>query len=195
MPLYLLHAFRWPRSQIRIHIIIHNLEDCAADWLMGESGQTLASSLHTLHPTLAQQGISIKIFEQYDAADESRHTEDFAFVACEWHELGALSGRVEASVVTKASTEEAFEALRKELAPSEETDWWAVWCGDVRRGVGEATKETQTSPVLSSPGWGEKKGIRTWMKNIVLSPGRTANGGAPKDKFSVEEISRERTTK
>jgi hypothetical protein len=35
MPTYLIHGFRWPRNQIRIHVILQNIDDAAPEWLIG----------------------------------------------------------------------------------------------------------------------------------------------------------------
>ncbi|KAH0534122.1 hypothetical protein FGG08_007280 [Glutinoglossum americanum] len=195
MPLYLIHAFRWPRVSIRIHIILNNLEDCASDWLMGPSGKIMTTSLHALHPSLSAQNISLAIFEQYDSADETRHTQDFAFVACEWRELGGLSARVDDNWGKGGEVGEAFEGLRSVLAPEERVEWWVVWCGEGRVGVSSAGGDSEVVKPSVSPssGCGEKKGLRTFMKNIVLSPGslRSPTNGhhrSPKDKFSDDEV-------
>ena len=53
MPVYLLHGFRWPRPEIRIHIILQNLDDAAAEWLVGSSAPNgLQQHLFPTLPTL-----------------------------------------------------------------------------------------------------------------------------------------------
>ena len=47
MPTYLVHAFRWPRQMVRIHIILQNLDDCSPDWLMAPP--TSAALFENLH--------------------------------------------------------------------------------------------------------------------------------------------------
>lgn len=37
MPTYLMHGFRWSRPLIRIHIILQNLDDAAAEWVVGKN--------------------------------------------------------------------------------------------------------------------------------------------------------------
>ncbi|KAI0998463.1 hypothetical protein K3495_g9732 [Podosphaera aphanis] len=34
MPTYLLHGFRWTRLNIRLHVIVNDLEDAASEWIM-----------------------------------------------------------------------------------------------------------------------------------------------------------------
>ncbi|KAL2060972.1 hypothetical protein VTL71DRAFT_9024 [Oculimacula yallundae] len=49
MPTYLLHGFRWERTSIRIHIIVHDLEDAAPEWIVAPATSvTLLNSFYTL---------------------------------------------------------------------------------------------------------------------------------------------------
>lgn len=53
MPTYLVHGFRWPRAAIRIHIILFDLEDAAAEWIVAPaSAITLLNSFYTLYDFL-----------------------------------------------------------------------------------------------------------------------------------------------
>lgn len=53
MPTYLVHGFRWPREAIRIHIIIFDLEDAAAEWIVAPATAiTLLNSFYTLYDFL-----------------------------------------------------------------------------------------------------------------------------------------------
>jgi hypothetical protein len=40
MPTYLLHGFRWQRAAIRIHIILQDLDDAAAEWIIAPASAT-----------------------------------------------------------------------------------------------------------------------------------------------------------
>ncbi|EPE31422.1 hypothetical protein GLAREA_12725 [Glarea lozoyensis ATCC 20868] len=49
MPTYLVHGFRWDRIQIRVHVIRHDVEDAATEWIMGPSTSVaLLNSFYTL---------------------------------------------------------------------------------------------------------------------------------------------------
>lgn len=49
MPTYLLHGFRWDRVSIRVHIVVHNLEDAAPEWIVAPATSvTLLNSFYTL---------------------------------------------------------------------------------------------------------------------------------------------------
>lgn len=44
MPTYLCHGFRWIRHDVRIFVILHDLEDAAADWVVGPTTSSLILS-------------------------------------------------------------------------------------------------------------------------------------------------------
>ncbi|TVY92736.1 hypothetical protein LAWI1_G002547 [Lachnellula willkommii] len=53
MPTYLVHGFRWQRAMIRIHIILNNLDDAAAEWIMAPAtSATFLNSFYTLYDFL-----------------------------------------------------------------------------------------------------------------------------------------------
>jgi hypothetical protein len=53
MPTYLLHGFRWLRANIRIHIILNDLEDAAAEWIVAPATSiTLLNSFYSLYDFL-----------------------------------------------------------------------------------------------------------------------------------------------
>ncbi|KAF7546886.1 hypothetical protein G7Z17_g8100 [Cylindrodendrum hubeiense] len=48
MPTYLCHGFRWHRRDIRIFVILNDLEDAASNWLIGPAtSSAILSQLHT----------------------------------------------------------------------------------------------------------------------------------------------------
>lgn len=53
MPTYLVHGFRWQRAAIRIHIILQNLDDAAAEWIVAPATSlTLLDSFYRLYDFL-----------------------------------------------------------------------------------------------------------------------------------------------
>jgi hypothetical protein len=53
MPTYLLHGFRWHRPSIRIHIILNDLEDAAAEWIVAPATSiSILNSFYTLYDFL-----------------------------------------------------------------------------------------------------------------------------------------------
>lgn len=95
MPVYLLHGFRWPRggfTGIRVHIIVHNLDDCSAEYIQNPQSQAeLLKSFRSAHPDIMKElephtlgnGKGLQFLEQYDPDDELGETaasQPFAFV-------------------------------------------------------------------------------------------------------------------
>lgn len=53
MPTFLVHGFRWQRQNIRIHIILHDLEDAAPEWVIAPATSvTLLNSFYSLYDFL-----------------------------------------------------------------------------------------------------------------------------------------------
>jgi hypothetical protein len=146
MPTYLVHGFRWPRPLIRIHIILQNIDDAAADWLMSPSTTTaLLTNFATLHPTCMTSLPNLHFIEQFDPTDESTKSQPFAYVCDVVHEV-KLGVEVD-DVRGKGVSNEAWGAmvdLRDSIAPGEKVAWWVVVCGDAERFVPPTTATTTT---------------------------------------------------
>jgi len=137
MPTYLLHGFRWPRPLIRIHIILQNLDDAAAEWLMAPATTTtLIQNFHTLYPTAVSSLPSLRFIEQYDPTDLSSDSKSqpFAYVADIVHEvkLGLDVDEMRGQGIPNEQWGAMVE-LRDAIAPGEKVAWWVVVCGDVER--------------------------------------------------------------
>ncbi|KAH8597166.1 hypothetical protein B0O99DRAFT_618148 [Bisporella sp. PMI_857] len=53
MPTYLVHGFRWQRPNIRIHIILHDLEDAAPEWIVAPATSiTILNSFYSMYDFL-----------------------------------------------------------------------------------------------------------------------------------------------
>jgi hypothetical protein len=148
MPTYLLHGFRWPRPLIRIHIILQNLDDAAAEWLMApQTGEALVANFTTLYPEIMPSLHGLRFIEQYDPTDERTESKSqpYAYVADTVHEI-KLGVDVD-EVRGKGVGNEAWTSmvdLRDKLAPGEKVAWFVVVCGDVERWAPptEAIEET-----------------------------------------------------
>ncbi|MCJ1479770.1 hypothetical protein MMC13_008456 [Lambiella insularis] len=137
MPTYLLHGFRWPRSAIRVHIIVHNIDDAAAEYVVSPStSAALLQSLRDLYPHLIQAIPHLRFVEQYDPTDigPSALSQPYAFVAdkVEVCRLSVDVGEVMGQGVA-ADGWEALVELRDQLAPGEKVGWWVVCNGDEQR--------------------------------------------------------------
>jgi len=143
MPTYLLHGFRWPRPSIRVHIILRNIDDAAAEWISSPStSSALLHSFRTLYPSIMTHLPHLQFIEQYDPSDESAAatSQPFAFVADRVEECGLSAdvGEVMARGVGGGEGWGALVELRDQLAGGgerpEKVGWWVVYCGDLERG-------------------------------------------------------------
>ncbi|KAF2083321.1 hypothetical protein K490DRAFT_76646 [Saccharata proteae CBS 121410] len=147
MPTYLLHGFRWPRNLIRIHIILQNLDDAAAEWLMAPATKTcMLENFKTLHPKLLAALPSLQFIEQFDAelaeSTPGGNVQPFAYVAdvVEEVKLGVEVG----DVMGRGVGNEAWAALtelRDQIAPGEKVAWFVVVCQDTDRWAPEMEDE------------------------------------------------------
>ncbi|KEF60371.1 uncharacterized protein A1O9_01931 [Exophiala aquamarina CBS 119918] len=91
MPVYLVHGFRWPRegfSGIRVHAILHNLEDTSVEYIQNENSKTdILASFHKAYPEIMKEldapGRTLEFIEQYNPEDtESDHavSQPYAYV-------------------------------------------------------------------------------------------------------------------
>jgi hypothetical protein len=84
MPVYFAHGFRWPRAGftgIRVHVIIHNLEDCSAEYIQNASSQAaILGSFRKAWPDVMRElddeshggrGRGLQLLEEYDPEDET----------------------------------------------------------------------------------------------------------------------------
>ncbi|MCJ1257037.1 hypothetical protein MMC24_004862 [Lignoscripta atroalba] len=137
MPVYLVHGFRWPRAAIRIHIILNNVEDAAAEYIMSPTtSAALMNNLRDLYPELMTALPNLRFIEQYDPEDtsDSAVSQPFAFVA-DKIESCKLSLDV-GEVIGKGVGAEGWGALvelRDHLAAGEKVGWWVVYNGDEQR--------------------------------------------------------------
>ncbi|KAJ5294948.1 hypothetical protein N7508_009769 [Penicillium antarcticum] len=159
MPVYMLHGFRWPRAGftgIRVYIVLHNLEEAAAEYIQQPLTTSLiVDSFNKTNPDLLPRLPELQFIEQYDPADETSGTvsQDYAYVGARVLTIpdggdGATStgGQNIEDVVEQGSglTEDqttALETLRDRLAPGEKIGWYLVYNGDPERWFPESESE------------------------------------------------------
>ena len=137
MPVYLIHGFRWPRSAVRVHIILNNIDDAAAEYIVSPAtSAALLDNFHTLYPELMSSLPTLRFIEQYDPDDIVCSSQPFAFVAdkVEVCQLSLDIGEVMGQGVA-AEGWGALMELRDILAPQEKIGWWIVYNGDEQRPV------------------------------------------------------------
>jgi hypothetical protein len=137
MPTYLVHGFRWPRPLVRIHIILQNLDDAAAEWLVAPmTTRTMLDNFRSQYPDVMRSLPSLQFVEQYDPSDESveSKSQPYAYVADIVHEvkLGVDIDEVRGKGVSNDSWGAMIE-LRDKIAPAEKIAWFVVVCGDLER--------------------------------------------------------------
>lgn len=139
MPVYLLHGFKWPRPLIHIHIILQNLDDAAAEWLVSPgTTQCLLENFETLFPDQMKHLPNLRFVEQFDPEDESSTnngpSQPFAYVAdvCVEVKLGINIDEFRGKGVTGDQWQALME-LRDKIAPEERPGWFVVVCGDEER--------------------------------------------------------------
>ncbi|KAJ5627789.1 hypothetical protein N7490_010017 [Penicillium lividum] len=153
MPVYMIHGFRWPRAGftgIRVYIVLHNLEEAAAEYIQQPlTSELLTESFHKTQPDLVARLPELHFIEQYDPLDESSNTvsQDHAYVASKVLTIpdcrssvpdSAGPGMNIADCVEQGSglsqdESEALEELRNRLAPGEKVGWFMVYNGDPDR--------------------------------------------------------------
>jgi hypothetical protein len=135
MPTYLLRGFRWPRPLIRIHIILQNLDDAAAEWLVAPgTTETMLENFEETYPDVMKHLPNLRFVEQYDPEDMSSLSQPYAYVAdiVEEVKLGVDVDEAKSKGVGDEQLK-AITGLRNKLAPDAHIGWYVVVCGDEER--------------------------------------------------------------
>lgn len=151
MPVYMVHGFPWPRSGItgiRVYIVLHNLEEAAAEYIQQPlTSQLLRESLKRTNGDLMAHLPDLQFIEQYDPEDTTTNeavSKPHAFVGVKVMTLpdsetqeGNMSWDTkELDRNGSGLSEEGAEALAKlrdRLAPGEKIGWYLVYNGDPAR--------------------------------------------------------------
>jgi hypothetical protein len=152
MPVYFIHGFRWPRALIRIHIILHNLEDSAAEWLVAPgTTREMLDNFNSLYPDSMEH-----LQQQYDPDDTTAgsgsHPDAYVADVVEEVKLGVDVDEIRGKGVPNDQWASIME-LRDQLAPDEKVAWYIVVCGDEERWAPSATGERaqQEEPAHAIP--------------------------------------------
>lgn len=135
MPTWLVHGFRWPRAQIRIHTILQNLDDMAPEWIMAPATQTcLHNNFRKQWPGLMARLPGLRFIEQYDPDDLTAKDQPYAYVCDQVHEikLGIDLEEVRVGGVPEEQLA-AISELRDNITPEAKLGWFVVVNGDVER--------------------------------------------------------------
>ncbi|KAI9756444.1 MAG: Transcription initiation protein spt3 [Chaenotheca gracillima] len=91
MPAYLLHGFRWHRPEIRVYVVLANVDDASPDWVMGPAtSAAIVDSFREVMPVLEEEGVNLRLVEQHDESDTGRTAvaQPYAFVADQFIRVG-----------------------------------------------------------------------------------------------------------
>ncbi|KAF4311462.1 hypothetical protein GTA08_BOTSDO12743 [Botryosphaeria dothidea] len=137
MPTYLLHGFRWPRNLIRIHVILENLDDAAAEWLMAPATATCIKENFQMKFAEPMKGLpNLQFIEQFDVelAEKGDNVQPYAYVAdvVEEIRLGVEVGEIMGRGVPNEQWA-SITSLRDQVAPGEKVGWFIVVCQDTER--------------------------------------------------------------
>ncbi|KAL6704147.1 hypothetical protein ACN47E_008707 [Coniothyrium glycines] len=148
MPTWLVHGFRWPRAQIRIHVILQNLDDAAPEWLMAPATTAcMTKNFQEQWPDLTSQLPGLRFIEQYDPDDLSVKDQPYAYVCDIVHEvrLGIDVDDIRGNGVGEEQWV-AIADLRDKVAPGEKLGWFVVVNGDVERWAPPLSDDEDITP-------------------------------------------------
>jgi hypothetical protein len=147
MPTWIVHGFRWPRAQIRIHIILQNLDDAAPEWLMAPATVAcMTENFKKQWPKEMDQLPGLRFIEQYDPEDLKAKDQPYAYVCDQVHEikLGVDFDELRGGGVAEEQWA-AIAELRDKVAPGEKLGWFVVVNGDVERWVPSMDDEDENT--------------------------------------------------
>lgn len=189
MPTWLVHGFRWPRAQVRIHTILHNLDDVAPEWLVAPATQAcLHNNFHEQWPGIVARLPGLQFVEQYDPDDLTVKDQPYAYV-CDL--VYAIRLGIDIDEVRGGGTSDdqraAIAELRDKVTPDAKLGWFVVVNGDVERWAppledededelelqGENDEEEAETRTLSPPARSPRSSVWTGSNSD------TANGQEP----------------
>ncbi|KAI9847616.1 MAG: hypothetical protein M1837_002190 [Sclerophora amabilis] len=183
MPAYLVRGFRWYRQSIRVYVVLANLDDAAADWVMGpKTNAALAGSFREWMPALEEEEVNVRLVEQHDEFDlgENGIAQPYAFVVDKFVRVGlsvdvaeaikAATGMQEAETETETATATAAAGTQGESdsdgegEPSKAKDKGK---GKQKEGVdAEATSKTQEEETYAGA---EENAARAKKQNAAFA--------------------------
>ena len=199
MPTWLVHGFRWPRAQVRIHVILQNLDDAAPEWIMAPATQTcLHKNFKQQWPDIVKRLPGLRFIEQYDPDDLTVKDQPYAYVCDQVHDikLGIDIDEVRRGGVPDEHGT-AIAELRDKVAPDAKLGWFVVVNGDVERwapplddeeNLQDYDDEEAETKTLSPP-------ARSPRSSIWTSSNSDARTGSNSDATNGEEPARPSTSR
>ncbi|KAK4458932.1 hypothetical protein QBC42DRAFT_275657 [Cladorrhinum samala] len=148
MPTYFVHAFRWHRQGIMIHIVTNQLDSASPGWISSpRSSKAILDSFSRIYPffpsadhsrtptsdVAASQRSPIQLIEEYDPDNLEVTSSPYAYV-CDYVKRVDLSLDVSKEVTNFVSDQSCLGELRDQLQKEASIGWYVVVCGDEERG-------------------------------------------------------------
>lgn len=153
MPTWIVHGFRWPRAQIRIHIILQNLDDAAPEWLMAPATVAcMRENFKQQWPEQMKALPGLRFIEQYDPEDLTVKDQPYAYVCDQVHEIktGVDVDELRGHGVAEDQWA-AIAELRDKVAAGEKLGWFVVVNGDVERRAPPLDSDGETTETEATP--------------------------------------------
>lgn len=192
MPTWLVHGFRWPRAQVRIHTILQNLDDVAPEWVMAPATQAcLHKNFQEQWPEIVARLPGLRFIEQYDPEDLTVKDQPYAYVCDQVHDikLGIDLEETRGSGVPDDQLA-AISELRDKVTPDAKIGWFVVVNGDVERWAPPLEDEDE----LADEDDGEEAETQT-LSPPTRSPRSSVWTGSNSDTAHVQEPARPSTSR
>ncbi|KAL8999405.1 MAG: hypothetical protein Q9169_001719 [Polycauliona sp. 2 TL-2023] len=134
MSVFLVHGFRWARNEIRVHVVIHEVDDAAPNNLMcGDSEEAMNENFQKLYPGPMANLPPLRFIEPLNPNTEKFKypSELFAYVADVVVQSEDVIDVTEAmNKGIRAAQWDAMADLRDTIAKGEKIGWFVVHNGD-----------------------------------------------------------------
>jgi len=138
---------------VRVYIIMHNLEDASAEWLVREeTSSCLLESFRERYPAVLNNLPNLCFKEQYNPNDETLAYHPFAYVADVAHPIDLSMDLDAVQLIVERSTSKSSEASMMQLrdavlASDSKMAWYIVNCGDERREYDDSDTDTTKNDI------------------------------------------------
>ena len=186
MPTWLVHGFRWPRAQIRIHTILQNLDDVAPEWIMAPATSAcLHENFKQQWPDTVARLPGLRFIEQYDPDDLTVKDQPYGYICDQVHDikLGIDIDEIKGDGVPDDQWA-AIAELRDKVTPDAKLSWFVVVNGDVERWApplddddvlkAEEDEEEAETKTLSPPTRSPRSSVWTGSNNGIANGHETA---------------------
>ncbi|KAL8691887.1 MAG: hypothetical protein Q9218_002992 [Villophora microphyllina] len=135
MSVFLVHGFKWARNEIRVHVVLQEVDDAAPNNLMsGDSEEAMNENFRELYPEAMAKLPTLRFIEPFNANNEKFKypSEPYAFVVDavvqneDWIDVTDAMNKTH----IPAAQWDAMADLRDIIAKGEKIGWFVVHNGD-----------------------------------------------------------------